>query len=88
MERIRHEIPGRNRQDYGTEVRMTEPYWRYIGQDLLTQIHSADDLALLIVDLQMAHRKMAFERNEGRTINLSQPFGIRMNQNDETVSDD
>ena len=65
---------------------MIEPYWRELGKQLLTQIKCADDLALLIVDLQMVHRGMAFRENEGRTIKLSEPFGKRMNQNVEDIS--
>lgn len=59
---------------------MTEPYWRSLGRDIVAQVNDADDLALLILDLQFEHRRMAFEKNQGRVIPLSQPFGKKMNQ--------
>ena len=67
---------------------MSDPYWRVIGKNLLTQINTADDLAFLILDLQFIHREMVYQENKGKTIPLSEPFGKRMNQNDEeTIGD-
>ena len=65
---------------------MSEPYWRDLGKQLLTQINSADDLALLIVDLQMEHRKMAFEANQQKAIRLVSGHKERMNQDVEDIS--